>query len=408
MVFRNDKFKRYNAWDDTKMKKTIFLLLLLLVIPLASASAIRQTDSFPQSEWDCSQFGCGGFQDSYLWVSESGCFEYRQTSSNVDVVCADIGDDGDYESCIYDSSADLWDCEELYSQVDDVDPSGLFNVPVLDFSGWGVSDCFFSSNVSLGADFLITSGGGSIAGAIDSDSPQDDIIIEFYEFIDCDDSESERDSNNFDTEEYHIFDKKGVLCEADAPVFYGFSPTNNNHFATGAVCYYEDFYSGEDLSYCDQDLLFNSTDINYDLIDDIYCSLNFTIRHDYLNNRKFNCYNGVFDPNLNETAVDYGGWCGNCSLSFADDSSFELAFVAFDSELGKRTRNNPFDSSFCETGEALGLVPVIIFLSVSVIAVLLVFIGALLFIIYAIFIALLSSGIRQLIVKVINKRNKKK
>lgn len=373
------------------MNRQIILLIFLLSINIVYAGSIEQTDSYGAIyELDCGD-SCGSYTDGYLWVGYDGCFEYKNPGTFVDIVCVDVLDDGDLESCIYDDSAKMSDCIAEYVAVDDVNTAYNYDVGDLNGGGWGTYDC--SGSVSMGATYLISSS-VSIAGAVDSDTPRSDLRLRFYEYYDCDDSDGERDVNSFDLEEYQIFNKKGALCIDDNYRHYGFTPDDSSHLLSSTyACFFEDIYSGDDLSYCDVSKLYNSSDADEDL-DGGYCSLNFTIRDEYLNNRRFNCYNGVLDSNLNESGIDWGGWCGNCSPFFVDDVSFELAGVAFDAENGRRTINNPFDASYCPVGDAVGVVPIIIFLSITAISLLLLFVAGVIIILYVFGIFALTQAIR--------------
>jgi len=393
------------------MKKKVLLLLLLLIIPLVS-SYIDHEDSYPSIVYNNCSFDCGSRDDEYIWVDDFSCYWWVGTPTYLDVICVDVLDDGDLESCIYFDSDKMDECIAEYVEVDDVVSSRNFDVGGSDLNnhGWGVADCAVDiMNVSLGAPFII-SPDPDFVGLVDSSNQRTDLDLQFYMYYDCDDSEGERDINNRNRQA-QIFNKKGSVCYNDRARVSGLNG-DSNILHDYNECVYIDDYSGEDISYCDPDHMYNTTEKNKYMFSDpdpdlYYCSFNWSVRDDYIVGKKFNCYNGVFDPNLNETSVDYGGWCGNCSPDFADDISFDLAFVAFDAENGKRNFNNPFDPSYCETGEALAIVPVIIFLSASALFLVLLFIAGLVFILYLFGMILLVRGIKEIGANIIKKRNKK-
>ena len=389
--------------------RTLLFLLILLLFSSGVSAFIDFQDSYPSIVDNPCGNDCGDRTDEYMWVDDYGCWWWDGTQTYLDVICVDVRNDGDLESCIYFDSDKMDDCIAQYVAVDDVPSARNFDVggASLDGHGWGVQDCAVDiANNSLGAPFII-SPDPAFAGMIDSSLARTDLQLNFYQYFDCDDSSGER---NVDTRirEAQVFSHKTSVCGAGDGARINGVNGGTNLLYDYPVCYSLDEYSGEDISSCDPSKMYDTTSRNLWMFNGTipYCALNYTIRDDYLASKKYNCYNGVLDTNLNETEVDYGGWCGNCSPVFADDVSFLLGAVSFDAENGKRNFDNPFDSSFCPVGEAVGVVPIIIFISTFGIGILLLFIAGLVFIIYVIAISLLTSGIKLFIENIKKKRNK--
>ena len=394
--------------------RTLLFLLILLLFSSGVSAFIDNQDSYPSIVDNPCGNDCGDRTDEYMWVDDYGCYWWDGTQTYLDVICVDVLDDGDLESCIYFDSDKMDDCIAQYVAVDDVPSARNFDVggASLDGHGWGVQDCAVDiANNSLGAPFII-SPDPAFAGMIDSSLARTDLQLNFYQYYDCDDSSGERDVDTR-IREAQIFSHKTSVCSGDGARINGVN-AGTNLLYDYPVCYSLDEYSGEDISSCDPSKMYDTTSRNLWMFNGTipYCALNYTIRDNYIASKKFNCYNGVLDANLNETDVDYGGWCGNCSPVFADDGSFLMASAVFDADNGRRNFDNPFNESYCPIGEAVSLIPIIVLLSTGVIFIILLFIGVLILLGYVFgmfaFVRGLRVGYRFLREKYKNSVNKRR
>lgn len=386
-----------------KLHLTLILLTLLL-LPGVSATSITAWDSLGTD--DCDFASCGDDEDSVIWRNGRMSFEIVNPSSYVDVVCADMDDDGESDSCIYASSSVLSDCEAAYTDVDDVASDSLFLCSGFSgVCGWG----YYQDSVDMGADFLVCNGGeGSctdVEDAYDSNTLFYEETIQFVEYVDCDDSDGRKEVRDFDNEEVNVVDEKGLICtppgeagEVSSKWYVGVNDIvlQNNYLSCSFI---EPSY-GVEIGYCDDSENYNTSTRDEELNYSLLCKNNFSIIDALIAAESpYVCSDGVIGEYTNETLVDYGGVCGSCTVNVSSpeqDFKWVIARELFIESEGVIKLDNPFNESYCENSEPVAATPVIFllllfggFIGVAVIAIIFFF-----FLFSFLFSALLTSFFR--------------
>lgn len=404
----------------------LLLIVALLAVPSVEA-AIIDWDGWSSDDCGDGGFSCGTQKDNEIWVGDTFSFEIETSSTITDAFCADLRDDGVMESCVYIDSGDFSDCEAAFSEVDAVPSDSNFLCAGGDYDdcGWG----FFQddqSSASLSGDYLVCPGGHNtctdIQGSFDSNNPRDG-FLQFYSFNDCDNSEGQRGRSEFDNEDITIVDTKGLICEDLSDPYYVSSKWYIDGVDDGYIdfqgrnCEFFDGTFGAQIGYCDTSQEFNTSFRTEKLNTSVVCKLNFTIVDNLYDKYNRPCRDDKITNGTNETLVDYGGLCGNCTVSNVsrpeDDISWAVARELFVSDNGRITFDNPFDDSYCEQGEPAATIPVIVILILLLISAVLG--GLLIIFILGVASFLVTTASRRLILfglsrtrKFIKKRRNKK
>lgn len=392
----------------------LFILLLVgfLFVSNVNAVSIDNYDTFGVGVSGLSGLGAndvGYTDDGIVWVGGSVSFYPNNVDSFTDMVCADIDEDFIYDVCLFDTSSES-DCKTAYSSYFDSGTEFKECDSYLGgLCGWGVYPP--SPSISLDYDPFVADI-SSWSNYIDTDFVNDDVLIRFREFQDCDDSLGELDTNYLGRYRLRVTNNKGVVCSGNDSWSKEYQFVDSELFGFGVDCEFIDPLSGVNFGFCNSSAEYNSSVIN-DVLDDI-CYVDFSLMSNFYDSQDSlgPCDDNKISAFTNETEPDYGGICGNCSVNGKDsDVSYVVAKALQIIDYGNLGFNNPFNSTYCESSDPVVSIPIffIIVLFIIVIILLIVIggvISVLLSSLFSISFFRLSKFIIKKSKKYINTKNK--